>query len=316
MKNARPTSPLARLVTIPAADGLQLPALSFEPSTPTKRLMIWLHGMGPSGIFYNVDHTNALADAFTSSGTAFLGLQNRGGGMLQSIRYYDKSGAKQKRLQGTTHELIAECVQDIDGAIAWAAAQGYSELYLGGLSTGANKTALYHYLRPENPFRGYVLYGGGDDTGDMYRILGPDRFHAALVEARTQVAAGHGENLAPYELMGDHFSYQSAADILDPDGNYNTFPFYEAQHGQLGVKPLWREYKSNTKPTLVVYGEQDEYALPNTAATMQILRDQCPDPAKYTFALISGGDHGCFRHEPELAKTVADWVVKAAEARS
>lgn len=313
MKTSQSQAPYARLITVPATDGLQLPALVFEPEAPTKRLVIWLHGMGSSGIFYKPAHTNALAAAFTATGTAFLGLQNRGGGMLQGIRYFDDTGAKQKRLQGTTHELIAECVHDVDGAIAWATAHGYTELYLGGHSTGANKTALYQYLKPQNPFRGYVLYGGGDDTGDAYQTLGPDRFRQALAEARARVQAGQGEDLAPYALLDDHFSYQSAADILDPDGNYNTFPFYEAQHGQLGTKPLWREYRSITKPTLIVYGEQDEYARPNTATILQILREQCPAPAKFTFTLIPGGDHGCYQHEPELARTIADWVVKISQ---
>src|SRR5689334_9809534 len=105
-------NPLAQLITVPATDGLQNPALYYEPAAATKRLVIWLHGMGSSGIFYAVDHTNALAAAATNADTAFLALQNRGGGMLQGIRYFDETGTKQKRLQGTSHELIADCTAD------------------------------------------------------------------------------------------------------------------------------------------------------------------------------------------------------------
>lgn len=312
--------PLARLITVPATDGLQNPALLFEPTpgidpaphqpaASAKRLVIWLHGMGSSGIFYSVAHTNALAAAIIATGAAFLGLQNRGGGMLQGVRYFDATGAKQKRLQGTSHELIADCVYDIDGAIAFAQAHGYTELYLGGHSTGANKTALYHFLKPGNPCAGYVLYGGGDDTGLYYEDLGPERYQAALAEARRQVAAGHGSGLAPISLMGDYFSYQSIADILDPNGNYNTFPFYEAQSGhRLGKKPLFQEYKSITKPTLVVYGSQDEYCRPTASAIVKLLKHEAPSTANFTFHTIPGADHGCFQHETELAQTVADWI--------
>jgi pimeloyl-ACP methyl ester carboxylesterase len=302
-------SPLAQLITVTATDGLMLPALFFQPKGGSQRLIIWLHGMGSSGIFYSTAHTNALAAAFTGSGTAFLGLQNRGGGMLQGVRYLDEAGEKQKRIQGTSHELIAECVHDIDGAITYAKDHGYTEIYLGGHSTGANKTALYSFLKPENDISGYILYGGGDDTGLYYEELGETNFNQALIVAKKQVEAGQGADLAPDTLIGEHFSYQSIADILDPDGGYNTFPFYEAQSGRrLGTKPLFQEYKSITKPTLVVYGAEDEYCRPDVPAILAILKRECPAPDKFTFQTIPGGDHGCYTHEPELAETIAAWI--------
>jgi pimeloyl-ACP methyl ester carboxylesterase len=304
-------SPLAQLITVTATDGLMLPALYYQPEKPTKRLVIWLHGMGSTATFYAVNHTNALATTLTASGTAFLALNNRGAGMLQGVKYLDEDGEKQKRIQGTTHELIAECVLDIDGALEFAKANGYSELYLVGHSTGANKIALYSYLKPKNPFTGYVIYGGGDDTGMFYEDLGPDKFREALAEAKRQIDAGHGEDLAPFDLLGDYFSYQSAYDILDPDGGYNTFPYYESQHSPLGTKPLWREFKSITKPTLVVYGAVDEYCRPDVPTAINILKREAPTGVDIRYQTIPGGDHGCYQHESELAEAIANWVAKA-----
>jgi pimeloyl-ACP methyl ester carboxylesterase len=285
-----------------------LPALFFEPPRPSTRLVIWLHGMGSSGIFYAPNHTNALAAAFTASGTAFLGLQNRGGGMLQGVKYLDDAGEKQKRVQGTTHELIADCVHDIDGAIEFAHAQGYAELYLAGHSTGANKVALYSYIKAENPISGYVMYGGGDDTGIAYEEMGDQKFRQVLAEASSRTKAGHGAELAPFDAMGEYFSWQSIADLLDPDGGYNTFPFYEAQHGRLGTKPLWRELKSIAKPTLVVYGAVDEWARPDVPTALELYRREAPAGVDFSYETIPGGDHGCYQHEPALAKVIADWV--------
>lgn len=306
------SSPLAGLVSITATDGLQLPALHFASAKATKRLVVWLHGMGSSGIFYPVAHTNALAAAFTTRGIALLGLQNRGGGMLQGVRYLDEAGERQKRLQGTSHELIADCVHDIDGALAWAKAQGYTELYLAGHSTGANKVALYSYLKPKNHFSAYVLYGGGDDTGIWYEELGSERFHRALAAAKSQVRAGNGEALAPYDTVHDYFSYQSLADILDPDGNYNTFPFHESGNARLGTKKLWREYHSISKPTLVIYGAQDEYCLPSVEACLELLKREAPAGIPFSFQTIPGGDHGCYGRESELATAIASWLATAA----
>jgi pimeloyl-ACP methyl ester carboxylesterase len=304
----RPDAPLAALVTVTATDGLLLPALYYQPLASSKRLVIYLHGMGPSGIFYSVRRTNALATGFIDSGTAFLGLQNRGGGMLQGVKYYDETGERQKRTVGTSHELIADCVHDIEGAIEFGRSEGFSEFYLAGHSTGANKIALYSYLKPENPFTGYVLFGGGDDTGLYYEEFGKERFERILAEARKQVKAGNGEAVAPVDLFGEHFSYQSIVDILDPDGGYNTFPFYETQHKQIGTKPLWREFQSIAKPTLVVYGELDEYVKPDVATGIEILKQQASDRELFTFRTIPGADHGCYQHEAELAEVMADWV--------
>jgi pimeloyl-ACP methyl ester carboxylesterase len=301
--------PLAQLTTVTATDGLLLPTLHYQPTEPTKRAVIWLHGMGSSGVIYSTVQTNALARAFVDSGTAFIAMQNRGAGMLQGVKYID-DGEKQKRLQGTTHELISECVHDIDGAIAFAKSAGYTELYLAGHSTGANKVLLYSYLKPDNPLAGYVPYGGGDDTGLFYEELGPDKFKAALAAAKRQTDAGHGEDLAPFDMMGDHFSYQSAYDILNPDGDYNTFPYYESQHHRLGTKPLWREFKSLAKPTLVIYGAVDEYCKPDVPACLGILKREAPAGVNIAYQTIPGGDHGCYQHETELAAAIADWVAK------
>jgi alpha-beta hydrolase superfamily lysophospholipase len=164
-------NPLAQLLFVTATDGLLLPTLYYQPLAPTKRAVIYLHGMGPNGIFFKVRRTNALASAFIDSGTAFIGVQNRGGGMLQRYKYIDDANDEQSRTVGTTHELIADCVHDIDGAIAFAKSEGFSEIYLVGQSTGANKTVLYNYLKPDNPFAGFILFGPGDDTGLNFEDL-------------------------------------------------------------------------------------------------------------------------------------------------
>jgi pimeloyl-ACP methyl ester carboxylesterase len=309
--------PMAQLVTVKASDGLLLPALFFEPNQKSKRLVIWLHGMGSSGIFYSVEHTNALADAFTHRHTAFLGLQNRGGGMLQSLKFYDDKGEKQRRLQGTTHELIVECRYDIEGAITFAVERGYTELFIGGHSTGANKVALYNFLKSDNPFAGYILYGGGDDTGIFYEDLGKERFEWALSQAKQKINEGRGEELAPFEMMDDYFSYQSAYDILDPDGRYNTFPYFEAQSGtRLGKKPLFQEYKSIHKPTLVIYGAQDPFCRPNVSAIMVILRRESSQSDLFTYKQVVGADHGGHPFEDQIADNIASWVAETSGGKS
>jgi alpha-beta hydrolase superfamily lysophospholipase len=301
--------PTAQLVTITATDGLLLPALYYKSGRGAP-LVIWLHGMGPTGSFYAVDRINALATSLNSAGVAFLALNNRGAGMLQSIKYVDEAGDYQKVTQGTSHELIADCVKDINGAVKFARDSGHDQLFLVGHSTGANKICVYNSYEPKNPFLGYVLFGGGDDTGLFYLELGRDRFYDLMQESKLRTEQGRGDQLVPQSYGVGAFSYQSLADILDPDGDYNSFPFTECSTGvKLSTKGLFHDFKTISKPTLIIYGELDEYCPPSAREAEAIMLAQSPNPNLLTAKLVLGADHSAHNHEAELAADITDWVI-------
>jgi pimeloyl-ACP methyl ester carboxylesterase len=305
---AKNQHPLAQLLTITANDGLMLPALYYSAG-PESPLVIWLHGMGSTGSFYAVERTNALASALLAKSISFLALNNRGAHFLQGVKFLDKTGEYQKRLQGTSHELIAESIFDIEGAINFAKSNSHSSLFLVGHSTGANKICVYNYHSQNNPFKGYVLFGGGDDTGLFYEQLGRDRFFDLMQESKSKVEQGQGAHLVPERYNVGPFSYQSLDDILDPDGDYNTFPFIEQSTGvKLSTKPLFREFKSIDKPTLVMYGSEDEYCPPSAAVAENTLKSVAPHPDLFTFELIPEADHSAHGHEPRLASLITKWI--------
>ena len=74
-----------------------------------------------------------------------------------------------------------------------------------------------------------------------------------------KVDAGEPLHIMPKYTGMYPFSAQSAWDILDPDGAYNTFPYYEALNERLGKKPLFEEYRKIDKPMLAIIGAEDEY---------------------------------------------------------
>ncbi len=309
--------PLAQLVTVTATDGLQLPGLWYQPARPAKRAVISLHGNGTGGSFYGIERTNTVAAALTKAGVAYLALNNRGAHLAQRLKFIDEAGEEQKRTMGTSHELIADCHFDIDGAAAFAQAAGYTELYLLGHSTGANKICVYNYHQPQNPFAGYILFGGGDDTGIYYEELGSETFQQLLAEARDQTEQGRGEDLVPAHYGLGVFSYQSIYDTINPDGDYNVFAYYEAQaKTRLSTKPLFRHYRSIAKPTLVIYGDQDEFCRPTAAVCMEILKKQCPEQSLFDFKLIPGADHGASGKYVELAHAIKDWIARQSNNRS
>lgn len=302
------------LFTVLATDKVQLTSLLYTPNQPTKKAAIWLHGMGDTGVFYNPTRTNALGKALTSRGISFLALNNRGAYNVKSLRIADEDLPDGDRSfqGGTFYELINDCVHDIEGAIRFLEQKDYDEFYLLGHSTGANKICVYHLTAKKNKFSKYVFAGPGDDSGIFHTELGDEKFLQAIKQAKQAIKSGQ-----PLKIMSANsgmypFSAQSTLDILDPDGPYNTFPFYEASTRRLGKKPLFKEFRSIDKPLLIIFGEDDEYAFTagNATKALDILKKNTNPAitAKSNYKLITGADHSFHGTEDEFAKTTADWL--------
>jgi alpha-beta hydrolase superfamily lysophospholipase len=304
----------ADFLYIESSDKLLLPGLLFEPPAPTKRLAIWLHGMGGSGVFYKPVLINALAEALAKKGIALLAFNNRGAGTSQKFKVLDDSLPEDEQTVtiGTHYERIADCVKDITGAVQWSNDHGFSELYLVGHSTGANKICSYDSQVSRTPFAKYVLAGPGDDSGLFYNELGAARFNQALRYAKNAIAQGHPTKLMPKYTGMYPFRAQAAEDILDPNGDYNTFPCFEAAHKRLGTKPLFKEYKAIKTPMQIIYGAADEYTYTGggTTQTLEIFRAHThPSIVRHSvFTQVPMADHSFSGHESAFANTVAEWL--------
>jgi alpha-beta hydrolase superfamily lysophospholipase len=300
------------LITVQSTDKLEFPGLMYSPEKPTKRAAIWLHGMGDNATFYNPRRINALAEALTTRGISLLAFNNRGAHNSKRLRIVDVTLPDDETgYQGGTHyELIADCVKDIDGAADHLRRHGYNELYLIGHSTGANKICAYHVRVKHSPFVKYVLAGPGDDTGLFFSELGERKFQRALNYAKEALKADQGMKIMPRYTGMYPFSAQAAADILDPDGAYNTFPFFETTTKRLGKKPLFSEYQQLNIPTLVIFGEHDEYA--NTAGdtrqALKLFKKHIAKIPQADFQLVKDADHSFHGKEKAFAKQVADWL--------
>jgi pimeloyl-ACP methyl ester carboxylesterase len=303
-----------QLVSITSSDKLRLPGLLYSPAKPTKSVAIWLHGMGDNGIFYNPPRINSLGQSLNAQNIALLAFNNRGAHNSKTLNVVDESLSEDEQSYqgGTYYEKIADCVHDIDGAVAFLKERGFSTFYLLGHSTGANKICAYHARATNNPFSKYVLAGPGDDSGIYYAEFGQKKFRDALDHAKQLIADQKPLHIMP-ESSGMHpFSAQAAADILDPEGAYNTFPFYETTTMRIGKKPLFEEYRTIDRPTLVVFGDQDEWTTTagGSEAALKILKKYLPEKvqADSAFQLVNDTDHGFHDHETEFAEMVASWL--------
>ena len=292
-----------KFIEFKTKDGLTLPGLLYG-SKKDKAVVIYLHGNGSSSVFYDEPKNRPFASALARKKISILYFNNRGAHNIKKL--YVRKGKKEERKRfGMAYEKIKECVQDIDGAIAFLKKQGYRKFYLAGASTGANKICVYNFYKPKNDVAKYILLCGGDDTGIYYHILGKSKFWKLLSKAKKKIKTKRGEEIIK-EMLPELFSYIGFFDIANPNGDYNVFPFYEVlRKVKLSTKPLFRHFKSIRKPTLVIYGDKDEYAWGNVPKIVEILKSYQP---KLIYKIIKGADHGFKNQENQLAEIIASWL--------
>ncbi|HVR42801.1 MAG TPA: alpha/beta fold hydrolase [Thermoanaerobaculia bacterium] len=297
-----------RLIRFRSSDGLGLPGLLYEPSRESREAALFLHGNGDASVFYSATRTNAFGEEMTRRGISLFAFDNRGAHLIKRLsrKTARRSGSV---LLGMTYEKIRDCVADVDGAIAMLRSEGYRRFHLIGHSTGANKICVYNARKRRNPVARVVLLAPGDDVGIHYEALGPRRFARTLKTARARVAAGRGRELAPPSVSPFLISWSSLLDTIDPDGDYNVFPFLETMR-DLGLsrRPLFRHYRRLRKPTLALLGERDEFCFGEVDRCAGLLRDHAAEPRRFSSIVLSGADHGFHGAEHEAGAAMASFL--------
>lgn len=294
-----------KFVDFKTSDGLTLPGLLYE-ADGSKKVVIYLHGNGSSSVFYDEKEYRDLPEALSKKGISILKFNNRGANIIKKFTI-EKNGNEERVPFGMAYEKIKDCVFDIDGAVKFLQKLGYEEFYLAGASTGANKICVYDHYKPKNIFKKYVLICGGDDTGIYYNLLGDKKFFKILNKAKEKIEKNEGLEIAPEVLpIGEVFSYQGFYDIANPDGDYNCFPFSEAfGKAKISTKPLFRYFEGIKKPSIIIYGEKDEYSWGDIIKVVTALKKYQPN---FEYEVINGADHRFTGKQKDLAKTIIDWL--------
>ena len=298
-----PLEPPGRLVKFEATDAVELYGMLFEPRRASKRAAIFLHGTGGSSVF-DSRRTNPIATEFVRNGIAYFPFDNRGAHLIRRLHRRGKS--KRTIRGGMTYERIADCVYDIDGAIGELRRRGYRDFTLIGHSTGANKIAVYDHYKRLNRVARYVFLAGGDDVGLMYDQIGGLRFRWAVRRAR---ARRNSEELVPESMSDVPMSWRSFYDMSNPDGDYNVFPFLEVmRRKKLSKRTPFRYLRAVTKPSLLIYGEKDQYFIEKASRYMEVLADAVGSKPNFEIVLVKDADHGFRGRDEDLARLIIRWL--------
>ncbi len=295
-------------VQIHAEDGIQLPGLWYTPThKDTKTAFIYLHGCGNASIFYKVQKMHTFAEILAEQGIHFFPFNNRGATYIRKLTKI-VDGEEQDVKIGTALEKISESVFDISAAVAEAQARGMEKIVLIGESTGANKIVVYNHYQPNNPVNGYALVGGGDDIGLWAQSFGFEHWREVLEEAQQKVAQEEGTHLLSIDAAESLLTYQALVDVMDPDGDYNTFPFTEYfRKEQWSTKPLFHMWRAVTKPTLVLYGSEDTFCYEKPNKVVEILAKHQAGGAKNSYRVIQGADHSFHGQAEKEIRSIFEW---------
>lgn len=225
-----------------------LDALWFGSLQP-KRVVVFLHGLASTAF------NTKLATEWVDTDTAVMTFSNRGSANVSKLRRIanTKKGFKSYP-GGMAHEVFTECVDDIQGAVNLAKAQGAKEIYLAGHSTGCQKSVLYASGKHlDSLVKGLILLAPMSDYADAYTFDKNNRLAKATAAARKMVEEGVKHELLPSALWSVPVDAQRFLSLHTPDSKEEIFCY--AQKGRVP-----RTLNKVKLPMLAILAGADEYA--------------------------------------------------------
>lgn len=282
------------LLSFPAAKNLRLNGVWLGKSKP-ETLYIFIHGLGGS-IFSRAPLTALLA----SGSAAVLAFNNRGSGTINYLK--QKKGEKKNYFPaGMAHEVFGDCADDIDGAVAYARAQGVKRIFLLGHSTGCQKSVYYLAKRPKTAVRGAVLLAPISDYADVLKREKKQKYGRALTAAKRLQAQGRFHDLLPASVWPAPLDAQRFLSLYTAESAEEIFTYASGKEPKtlLAVK----------KPILSLLAEDDEFAdRPVSEIKMWFEKKLAAGNKRNQSAVIKGVGHGFEGGEKETAALIRLWA--------
>ena len=277
-------------------DKLILQGLLHEPDTPTKNIILHIHGM--SGNFYENRFLDPMAATFVKNNWAFLAPNTRGHDQIADIPVEGNS-EEFKRI-GNTFEKFDECVLDIKCWLDFAQKQGFTNIVLQGHSLGCSKIVFYLYKTQDLRVKKLILASHADMVGFGERW----KHHKEMMTlAQSLVKEGRGEEILPKKF--ENWSYLSAQTFLDfhtRDNPIDVFNTYDRNSPSEALSAI-------SIPTLAFLGSgKDSYLTKTPQESLEIVKSKANNCPKFTTAVIKDAPHSYFGHEQEVADLIADWL--------
>lgn len=261
-----------------------------------KTVFIFLHGLGGS-LFSRSPLLEALA---AEKNTAVFTFNNRGFGLINSFKIKRKSNNTKYYLAGMAHEKFTECLDDIDGALAYARRRGAKRIFLIGHSTGCQKSIYYLSQKPRARVHGVILLAPVSDYSTIN--LQDKNYQTALKKAQHLKRSGKDQELLPANIWPHAISAQRFLSLYTPNSKEEIFTYASLRSPRL--------LKKVSKSILAVLAELDEFNDRHSEKIKDWFDSVLIAKKSYRSTIIKGASHSFAEKEKLILKEIKDWINK------
>ncbi len=280
----------AHIAEIKTPKGYLLNGLWFGSEKP-KTVYIWIHGLGSS-----VFSKHGIMELLAVKGAAVLAFNNRGHDKLSAV-YYERGKKSGRILAGGGAEIFEECVDDIDGALAFARASGAKHIFLIGHSTGCQKS-VYWASKRKSGVDGIVLLAPVSDYAGAAHKHGEKRIAAIASQARAMIKKGQGREIIPFSTWSEEpDTWERFVSLYTKDSAEEIFSYAHDR-----VPKILRSVRI---PLLALLAEDDEFADRPASELEQWFLEHIYEGET---AVIPGVKHSFKGAEKNIAHTIQNWI--------
>lgn len=285
-----------RLEKFVTKDNFILNGLFFNPKKKSNKALLFIHGF-PGNFYQNSEIIISLAGEFQKSGLGLFSINTRGHDIINVT--FKKSGGFS--ILGGTFEKFADCILDIEAGIKFLNSRGFNEIFLAGISGGADKVGFYLSKTHNKSIKGGVFLSPGSNISIAKKEL-KNEFKPMVKKAFGMVRKNKGNELILGPRMDFPVSWQRFISLYDEESNENIFPFHDK-------KTEFRYLTRIKVPLLIVMGNKDEYFDNlDLGKITELLRQKMKNITNSEVKIIKNANHQVKGKEKGLAVIITNWI--------
>ncbi len=287
------------LTEITTKDKLIHQGLFYRSSKQSKRAILWVHGL-TDNFYGDIPTFETFMNACEKEGWGFASFNTRGHDIIASGKKLDPKSPKGHTSVsiGSSVERFSDCLYDIDAAVTFLEQQGFKEVILIGISTGANKVCYYAGKSNDPRVAGVVLASPISDVTLKLKELGK-RYPKVMNKISQLVKKGRGERLMD-DLDYMPLTPKRFLSLYTKNSEEDVFPYYQKN-------PIFKVFSKINIPLVVVFGGADEYSDRPTEEILRVFESHHRS-SNFSGVIIPGAFHSYGGKETQLISKVVEWI--------
>lgn len=281
-----------------STDGIELDSILYSPTSPTKKIIIHVHGK--EGHFIQNHFVTSMGAAYPQVGYAFLTFNNRGHDYMADLLKKSSTGFTWEQ-GGSMFDILEHAKYDIEGIIEYVRSLGYEEILLQGHSLGPHKIC-YYITHTEHHAVSKLIFLTTADVQYQFDSSVPEWQKYTLI-AKRMIDEGKGKDIMPIRLWSNcPISAATFWNYTNPDTNCFVF---NGTHPEMEYK----NFNKITLPMLVVNPENDVATGIKQERALELIRKNSVSK-NLTTKIIPDAVHNFLGKERLLTETIIEWLRK------